>query len=308
MRRRIEVWAFLAFVLIARGAWAAEPAPKVVVSLKPIHALAAAIMENVADPVLIVQGASSEHAYALRPSQAAALADADLVVWVGPVMEDYLVRPLQSLPSHAKILTLIDLPRLTRLAYRRGGPFEPDTDKPATAGKPQQYDGHIWLDLTNAEVIAAAIRDALCAQDPPRAPIYRANWTKLDAQLRDLGNKLRATLAPLRGRPIIVFHDAYQYLEARYGLSVVGSVTVNPEIAVSAQRVEEIRARIMALGTVCVFAEPQFEPKLVDTLIEGTRARRGVLDPLGAALPPGPAAYGMLMRNLAEGLRSCLAG
>jgi zinc transport system substrate-binding protein len=290
---------FIIFATTAR----AEP-PKVVVSLKPLHALAAAVMEGVGAPRLIVQGAASEHAYALRPSEAASIESADAIFWVGPMMESYLIRPLAALPKHARLVTLIDLPQLTLLPRRAGGTFERDDDAPAPGAGP---DGHVWLDPQNARIMAQAMAQTLSAIDPAHAVLYAANEAKLDADLAALDAELRQRLAPLRAKPFIVFHDAYHYLEARYGLRVLGSITVDPSLAPSAQRLTAIRARIKDQGALCVFSEPQFEPRLLPVVIEGTAARTGVLDPLGSALAPGRDAYFTLMRNLASALEGCLA-
>ena len=305
--RRIGVLGAMLALLAWPGAASAGDAPRVVVSLKPIHALASAIMEGVGRPVLIVEGAASEHVYALRPSQAASLETADAIFWVGPVMESYLIRSMAALPKHARIVTLLDRPELTRLPRRAGGPFEPDEDDHPAKDHGAVLDGHLWLDPENARRIAHVMADTLAEIDPPHAQTYAANAKRLSADLAALDGELRRRLAPLRDRPFIVFHDAYQYLEARYGLRVVGSITVDPSATPSAKRVTEIRARIKAQGALCVFSEPQFEPRLVRVLIEGLTVRTGALDPLGASLPPGREAYFTLLRSLADALETCLA-
>lgn len=294
-----------ALAMLALMAWAGPSmaAPKVVVSLKPIHALAAAIMDGVAQPTLIVEGAASEHFYVLRPSEAAALEGADAVFWVGPSMESYLIKPLATLPRRARITALMDQPGLTRLSIRDGGPFGHEHE---AHGKSAGFDGHLWLDPENAKLMAEAILAVLSALDPAHAAAYATNHARLSAELDALDAELRRRFAPLRKTPFIVFHDAYQYLERRYGLDVVGTVTLDPTLSASAHRVIELRARIKETGAACVFSEPQFEPKLVRVLIEGTPARTGVLDPMGADLPPGRAAYFTLMRNLASALEACL--
>ena len=168
-------------------------------------------------------------------------------------------------------------------------------------------DGHIWLDPRNAAAIGLAAAEALAKVDPAHAARYRANAKSLAAGLRELEADLAETLAPVRSVPYIVFHDAYQYFERRFGLNAVGSITISPERAPGAKRVKEIRARLRDTGAVCVFAEPQFEPALARTVVEGTKTRIAVLDPLGADLTPSPAAYGQILRNLAGSLRDCLA-
>jgi zinc transport system substrate-binding protein len=166
---------------------------------------------------------------------------------------------------------------------------------------------HIWLDAENAQAIVRAVAAALSEADAGRAGLYRSNAEQSVARLQALDETLRQTLKPVAGRPYVVFHDAYQYLERRYGLSPIGSITVNPDRQPGAQRVAAIRERIAAGGAECVFAEPQFEPKLVRTLTEGTTARTGVLDPDGGiGVRAGPEAYPTIMRNMATALRACL--
>ena len=143
--------------------------------------------------------------------------------------------------------------------------------------------------------------------DPGNAAAYAANAEAFAAGMTDLTAEIDARLAPLRGQSFFVFHDAYQYFEDRFALPAAGSIALNDAEAPRAPRVSEIRARIAEGDVACVFAEPQFEPKLIATVIEGSAARGGTLDPLGAALEPGPELYPALLRGLADGLADCLA-
>jgi zinc transport system substrate-binding protein len=167
-------------------------------------------------------------------------------------------------------------------------------------------DGHIWLDPDNARAMVDAVAAELAEADPANATAYRENAERLRARLDALDAELDTKLAPLRDVPFVVFHDAYQYFDRHYGLSNVGSITVSPERQPGAQRLMEIRSAVTELGAACVLSEPQFEPKLVATVIEGTGARTGVLDPLGAAQEPGPDAYFGMMRANAAALAECL--
>ena len=169
-----------------------------------------------------------------------------------------------------------------------------------------QFDAHVWLDPANAEVIVSAMAQALSQVDPGRAALYRANAEKVRARLRALDAELQETLAPVADRGFIVFHDAWSYFDTRYGLRAVGSVTVSPDQPPGAARLAEIRERLRDARAECVFAEPQFEPGLVRTLVAGTGAAVGVLDPLGAAIEDGPDLYFTLMRANAAALRDCL--
>ncbi|MBB4569707.1 zinc ABC transporter substrate-binding protein [Rhizobium leucaenae] len=302
--------------LFAAPAFADDP-PEVVVSIKPVHSLVAAIMQGVGTPDLIVEGAASPHTYALKPSNARALEGAKVVFWVGPGMEAFLEKPLSALGSNALVVELDRAPGITKLKFRQGGAFEADDDgdeSAADAGDSHDHsddhgasDTHLWLDPHNAKAMTAEITTTLVAADPANALTYEANQKALDDKLDALDTEIASTIAPVKNKPFIVFHDAYQYFERRYGVHVAGSITVSPESIPGAQRVAEIHGKVADLGATCVFAEPQFEPKLVNVVIEGTSAKSGVLDPEAATLPQGPDLYFDLMRGIANSLKTCLS-
>jgi zinc transport system substrate-binding protein len=308
--------------MLAAGAAVGDEVPAVVASIKPIHSLVAGVMEGVGEPQLTIQGAGSEHSYALRPSQAQALARADVVFWIGEDLEAFLVKPLEALSDDAMVVALSEVEGLRLLATREGGTWQ-GHDAEADHGEHAheeaheheedeeehghgEIDMHVWLDPQNAAVMVGAIAAALSAADPGHAATYEANAAKVGADLARLDGELAETLAPIRGRPFVVFHDAYQYFEERYGLSALGSITVDPQRAPGAARLQEIRAKLAEQDAACVFAEPQFRPALVETVVEGTGAGTGVLDPLGADLAAGPGQYAELLRALSASLVECL--
>jgi zinc transport system substrate-binding protein len=309
MTKLLPTLALLAATMLAPPATALA-APRVVVSIKPIHSLVASVMKGIAEPELILKGAGSPHTYQMKPTDAEILQNADIVFWVGPELEKFLEKPIGSLSSSAKIVALEDAPNLMTLPVREGGTFEPHDDGDegeAHHGDHGEHDAHVWLNTANAKILARTITAALSEADPADAPRYRANLTALEGELDGLSSELKATLAPVKDKPILVFHDAYQYFEKETGIHVAGSITVSPETLPGAARIAEIHDKLKTLGASCVFAEPQFEPKLINVVIEGTSARTGTLDPEAATLTPGPGLYFEMMRGLAGSIKTCLS-
>ncbi|MFY0735773.1 zinc ABC transporter substrate-binding protein [Aurantimonas sp. NFXS3] len=341
---------------LASFAPAQAEAPKVIASIKPVHSLVSSVMAGVGEPTLLVAGSASPHTYAMKPSDAAALQDADIVFWVGDALETFLVKPIGTMASDATSVELVDTPGLETLPFREGGPFEEHEDEgddkaghegrehgetghedhaqadgdhkdgghagevDAHAGHEGDHradahdhghgelDMHVWLDPLNARAMTAHIASVLADADPENAATYQENAKELDARLAGLIAEIDGQLAEVRGTPFIVFHDAYQYFEHRFDVKAAGSITVSPDRLPGAQRIAEIQAKVRDSRAACVFAEPQFEPQLVDVAIEGSAARSGVLDPEGADIPEGPELYFTLIGNLVGSLRSCLAG
>lgn len=319
--------------------------PSVVVSIKPIHGIASAIMAGVGKPALLIDGASSPHAYSLRPSEARSLQEADLVIYVSHGLEGFLEKPLATLSGSAHQLELADIDGLAVRAMREGGAWESHDhdheghdhadhedehhDEHAHAEEhdhdhdhdhdhahegeeghhhdEEGADPHIWLDPANGAAIATAIATELGEIDPAHAGTYQDNLKKFLASLDALGNDLETELAPVREKPFVVFHDAYQYLEAGFGLNAVGSITVSPEQKPGAKRLHEIEDKIRNSNAVCVFAEPQFRPAIVEAVVADTGAHIGTLDPLGADIPAGPDAYQNILRQNVGALVDCLS-
>jgi zinc transport system substrate-binding protein len=286
--------------------------PKVVASIKPIASLVDGVMAGVGTPSVIVGAGQSLHTFSMKPSDAKALNDADVVFWVGEGLETFLAKPIHSLSSKATVVELMDSPGIKLLKGREGGVWEEHTDKAADHDHDHDHDdhendGHIWLDPDNAKALVSAIHIALSEVDAVNAATYASNAKSLSARIDGLDAELKKSLAPIAQRPFVVFHDGYQYFETHYGLNAVGSITVSPDRMPGAKRVREIKDKIKTLKAACVFAEPQFEPKLIQTLIGGTSAKTGTLDPEASTLPAGPNLYFDLMRGLANNLRSCLA-
>lgn len=286
----------------------AEP-PKVLVSIKPLHALVAMVMEGIATPGLIIDGAVSPHGYALKPSDARAIEGARLIVWVGPAFESWLAPALK---GRDDTLALLSLPGLIRLDSREGGAWEPhhhagEDHHGRVHGDSDETDPHAWLDPRNAQVLVQAVAARLSALDPANAGRYAANAAAATARLEALDHELAARLAPLAGRSYVVFHDAHQYLEARYGLTPAGAITVDPERPPGARRMAQLRDRLKEAKATCVFAEPGAARATARALADASGDRLGQLDPEGLLAQPGPDSYMQQMRALADSLAQCLA-
>jgi zinc transport system substrate-binding protein len=310
---------------VTLSATASLAAPRVVASIKPIHSIAASVMQGAGEPELLLDAAVSEHTAQLKPSQVAALQNADLIIVVGDNLEAFFRKALEN-PEIARkrALELAEAPGVKTLPVREGGVWEAhhheeaegdsDHDHEATTEAHEHEDEHegpdphIWMDPENAKAIAAAIAAELAAQDPVNANLFAANAKRFETRMDALSQSIATAIAPVKDKRYIVFHDAYQYFENRFGLSPAGSITLNPEVTPGAKRLGEIHHRIDETASVCVFAEPQFESKYVEPVVEGTTARTGILDGLGAKVTPGPEAYEAMMKAFAGDLTRCLKG
>jgi zinc transport system substrate-binding protein len=249
------------------------------------------------------------------------LQGADLVIWIGPELETPLAGLFAKGRLGGQVETLIQASGVDRLALRAGDEWEPVLPRRPDAGaEPHEHahahvrdsdisherDSHIWLSPAIARRLVAHLSDRLCDLDPANAARYRQNSRRLVQRLARLDAELAAMLSSVRDVPFVVFHDAYHYFEQHYGLRAVGAVSLGPHQQPGARHIHELRAKIERLQARCVFAEPQFQPKLVATLIDGTHAKAGRLDPLGSDLDAGAQAYFRLMQGLARNLLECL--
>ena len=306
--------------LCLTAAWLAGPAyadrPRVVVDIAPIHALVAQVMEGIGMPDLIIQPGATPHEYSLRPSEAAALQSADLVFWIGPDLTPWLEEAIETLAPAADLTTLMDVDGTVQLEFREDVVFEAhdhsdhadddEHDDHADHGDHAGHDPHAWLSPKNAMTWLEVIAGRLSAVDPVNSDAYLANAASGRAAIEALMDEVDATLDPVRGRAFIVFHDAYQYFETDFDISASGAISISDASDPSPARIAEIRGQIAEQGVDCVLAEPQFNPGLVATVLRGSDAQMGIVDPLGADLELGAELYPQLIRNLSNALAECL--
>ncbi len=288
--------------------------PSVVTDMPPIQSLVAQVMGDLGTPLMLLAPASSPHDFQLSPSRAAAIAGADLIVWTGPELSPWLGRVLDSADTTAPTLALLasQATRLRPFALASGADESPKADHVHVVGDEHdldrsQLDPHAWLDPDNASIWLGLIATELAKIDPDNAASYIANAAKAQADLAALDSSLADTLAPARGKPIIVFHDAYGYFAAQYGLKLAGSVSLGDATTPGAARLASLRATITAGSATCIFPDAQFDPAPVTQLASDTGIRvGGALDPEGSTQPQGPGLYAALMTGLADTIAACV--
>ena len=291
---------------------------KVVTSIKPIHSLASYLMDGVTKPDLIVDGYSSPHGFALKPSHAKMLQQADLIFWVGEDLENFLIKPLNSIAKKAEKIELMEIKGLKKLKFREKNIFEGhddhghEEDGHKEEGHDEhgheghahgEYDPHIWLDPINAKIILTEMVEHLIENDEKNSSIYKSNLGKA---LKDIDKLIKDVKAELnKDISFIVFHDAYQYFENRFNVTVLGAFTVNTDVMPGAEQLSEIREIIEHDKVSCIFSEPQFNPDIINTVAKDMDIKTGVLDPLGATLDPGKGLYFKLIKNMSKSFKGC---
>ena len=306
---------------------------KVVASIKPIHSLAAYLMDCVNKPELIVDGYASPHGFALKPSHAKMLQDADLIFWVGEDLENFLEKPLGSIAKKAEKIELLEIKGLTKLKFRERNIFDghddhghkeddhDDHDHDKEGKKKDdhddhghdehgheghahgEFDPHIWLDPMNAKVILKEMAEHMIEKDQKNASIYKSNLKKGLKDLDKLTSDVKSDLN--KDFKSIVFHDAYQYFEKRFDVNVLGAFTVNTDVLPGAEQLSEIREIIEHDKVSCIFSEPQFNPDIIKAVAKDTNVATGVIDPLGATLNPGKDLYFDLISNMSKSFKGC---
>jgi len=305
--------------------------PNVVTDIAPVHSLVATVMQGVDEPSLVVRQGASPHEYSLTPQEAASLQSADVVVWLGADLTPWLESRISGLAPNAVSIELLENPKTLLLPHREGALFEAhdhgeeehgeghadhdghDHDEHAADNHDDHkghghsgHDPHAWLDPQNASIWMAVIAADLSRLDPENADKYAQNATDGIADLTALTAQLQADLAPLRDRPFIVFHDAYQYYETRFGVHAAGALNLSDATRASASRVAELRAVVTDGGITCAMSEPQFNDRIIDSVF-GDLVTKGVLDPLGTSHDLGPDLYGQTLQSIADSFMKCLA-
>ena len=311
---------FVAIVFLSIFTCVANAVPKVATDIAPVHSLVSQVMAGVGEPSLLVQSGASPHNYSLSPSEARALQEADLVLWVGEGLTPWLERSLENLAPDSKKIELLHAKGTTTYVFRVGATFDTHDDSDHEIKKESEHgaddevhhdhsgnDPHAWLDPSNGKVWLDVIAAALAEKDPENATQYLENAVIGKAEIDAAVGRIGITIAQLKHKQFIVFHDAYQYFEKRFGIPAAGSISISDASKPSPARIAEIKKVVTELSISCVFTEPQYNPGIVKAVFGGTGVNTsGVIDPLGSGLVTGANLYTNLLIEIADGLQSCL--
>ena len=321
------------FSLILINSLTAKAEIKVVTTIKPLHSLISNVMDGVGDPALIIEGSNSPHSFVLKPSHAKLIEQADIIFWIGEDIETFMEKPLDSIAKNAKKISFMELDSISKLEFREENIFEHedhddhghnedkdhdghkhDEDKDHDEHKHDdhhgheghhhgEFDGHIWLDPANAKEMLHEIAHELSDLDPDNASKYNKNADEAILAIDKLINDINAIIK--KDAKFIVFHDAYQYFEKRFGISTAGALTLNTDVLPGAKQISEIQEVIEEKGIKCIFSEPQFNPKIIETIAEDTGIKTGVLDPLGSTYDANKEQYFKLIKDLGNKFQNC---
>ena len=301
---------FFSSILVATSAVRAEL--KVVTTIKPLHSLIANVMDGVGKPALIIEGSTSPHSFTLKPSHAKLLEEADIIFWVGESIETFMERPLESIVKNAEVIEFMEVESINKLKFREESIFEDHDDHDDHddhSGHDHhghahgEFDAHIWLDPMNAKEMVHEIAHELGDLDPANKNKYEANAQATIQALDQLVNDIEKGIN--KDAKFVVFHDAYQYFEERFGVRAAGALTLNTDVLPGAKQIADIQDVIKDRGIKCIFSEPQFNPKIITTIAEDMNIKTGVFDPLGANIDSNKDLYFKLIQNLGDELKGC---
>ena len=314
--------------------FSAKAEVNVVTTIKPLHSLVSSVMKGVGEPSLIIEGTNNPHTFVFKPSHAEMIENADIVFWIGEDLEAFMEKPLDSLAKNAKTIAFMDLASIEKLKFREQNIFDDHDDHGHKDddhddhddhdGHDDEHDGHddhddhaghhdghnhgefdahIWLDPANAKEMVLEISHELSELDPSNKSKYEDNASKTIAALDTLIEEVDKSLS--KDISYIVFHDAYQYFETRFGVKSAGALTLNPDVLPGAKQIADIQDLINDKGIKCIFSEPQYNPKIIETLGNDMNISTGVMDPLGAYIEAGPSMYSELINEIANSIKNC---
>ena len=317
------------FAVLFAGSLAANAEIKVVTTIKPLHSLISNVMDGVGEPSLIIEGSTSPHSFVLKPSHAKMIEQADIIFWIGEDIETFMEKPLESIAKNAKKISFMELTSIEKLKFREENIFDHDDHEDHGHGEDKdhddhghsedkdhndhghgheghhhgEFDGHIWLDPANAKEMLHEIAHELADLDPDNASKYESNADQtiksIDKMIKDIDTNIN------KDAKFIVFHDAYQYFETRFGVMTAGALTLNTDVLPGAKQISEIQEVITERDIKCIFSEPQFNPKIIETIAQDTGIKTGVLDPLGSIFDANKMQYFKLINDLGNKLKDC---
>ncbi|WP_456417902.1 metal ABC transporter solute-binding protein, Zn/Mn family [Thiolapillus sp.] len=292
-RSHFLIPAILALLLsfVSGPASSSEDQLRVVVSVKPVHSILSGLLKGAGAPALLVGAGKTPYGQVLTQEQTQSLKSADLIVWVGPELEKFLVEPLAQMPENSRIVTLLDRPELKILPQRQDD---------------NARDPHFWLDSRNAILLIDLLTRELMLLDPARSHLYKRNRDAVYNKIAKLDRQLEYGYRGLQGGVVLAYFDTQQYFEQAYALKVAGVLTPSPDVPVSGAQLLKERALLAENRYACLLTEANMPMPELPLLIKDLAVDIVELDSFGSKLQPGEELYLDLMKNNTRLIKQCI--
>lgn len=302
----------------------------VLASVKPLGFIVSSIADGVTGTQVLVPAGASPHDYNLKLSDIQKVKSADLVVWIGEDIDSFLDKPISQI-ERKKVITIADLadvkPLLSKAhhehfhedgdhdhkhEHKHDHKHEHKHDHKHDHEHHDHHEGlttnwHVWYSPAISKIVAQKVADKLTAQFPDKKALIAQNLSDFNRTLAEQSEKITAQLANVKDKGFYVFHDAYGYFNDAYGLKQTGYFTINPLVAPGAKTLAHIKEEIDEHKVNCLFAEPQFTPKVIESLAKNTKVNVGQLDPIGDKVTLGKNSYATFLQSTADSYMECLA-
>mgnify|MGYP003636745182 CR=1 FL=1 len=255
---KLVVWMVLTAWMLSNVAWADSNKPLVLSSIMPLQLIVQNVGGDAVTAELLAPATVSPHDFQLRPSDVQRVRSADLVFWVGPMLETYLQKLLRKQDNATA--------------------FYPDLKN--------NEDPHVWMDADEVQSIARRVARLLSDRIPSRGAYFHANAARFSSEFRQYDKELQADIDRSERRPYLLLHDGFSRFERHYGLPAGEMVMSGSDRLPGARHIVELRARLQAGEFSCVFREPQYAPAMLNALVADLDIPVIEIDPLGANISP----------------------
>ncbi|WP_417319553.1 zinc ABC transporter substrate-binding protein [Emcibacter sp.] len=280
----------------------------IVASIKPVHSLVQSVVGHDNEVTLLLDSSLDPHIFRMRPSHIRKVVNTDVLFYVDRKLETFLESIVDNDQHSVKSVALSGAANLKLLPYRTSKIWFTEETGDHEGHDHEEMDLHIWLDPENAIQMVRMIEETLSGLDPDNRVTYIRNSKLVIKRLYELKDRLRQDLRPFREKPIMIYHDAFQYFEKAFSLYSVGAIQLKADSPPSAKHLKALKRIARDKHVTCVLGTPGAHPRIATVVMGDTSANYDVVDPLGVYLEPGPSLYMELIEEIALTLQDCQAG
>lgn len=307
-RFSIAIIAAVLIASIAQFCGCAAPAPKsdkpvFVATVPPLGMILNELAKDRAEVKVLLGGGASPHTYEPRPSDARQVAGALALFYVSDALDAWAAK----LQANQRFEVLEFVPRDLLLPGELEAEIDPSHDHDHAGDDHHhhgEFDPHVWSDPALVKATLPKLVEALSQADPAGSTTYQQNAAAFAARLDTLDTELAATLAPLKGKPVILFHLSLQYLLHHYGLKLAAVMEPSPGKEASPKYIRDVIETVQRYSVKVIFSEPQLPRRPAEAIAQAAGVTLAELDPYGGL--PGRETYEALLRYNAETLRKAL--